>query len=29
MLAADVRRTMALSGQQRVADLSPDLIRWR
>ncbi len=29
MLAADVRRTMALSGQQRVADLSPELIRWR
>jgi L-lactate dehydrogenase (cytochrome) len=29
LLAADVRRTMALSGQQRVADLSPELIRWR
>jgi len=29
MLAADVRRTMALTGCRSMADVTPDLVRWR
>lgn len=29
MLGADVRRTMALAGQRRLAELDADLVRWR
>ena len=29
MLDADVRRTMALTGRRAVAELGPDLVRWR
>ncbi len=29
LLESDVRRTMALTGHRRMADLGPELIRWR
>ncbi len=29
MLTADVRRVMALSGVRSIAEISPDLVRWR
>jgi L-lactate dehydrogenase (cytochrome) len=29
LLEADMRRTMALTGYRQVADLGPELIRWR
>jgi L-lactate dehydrogenase (cytochrome) len=29
LLEADIRRTMALTGYQRMSDLGPELIRWR
>jgi L-lactate dehydrogenase (cytochrome) len=29
LLESDVRRTMALTGHQRMSDLAPELIRWR